>query len=361
MPPTPTRTSSSPARRTLVVGGGIGGLAAAIALRDAGWEVMVLERSAVHGAPAAGLALWPNGVRALYRLGLGPALDGIATRVPEIAIRRPDGTPLARYDGAALERRWGAPLVAVHRAELLAVLLERLGRDAVRSGAEVELVEEGGVRLTDGTVLEGDLVVGADGLRSVTRSAVLCDGEPRPAGLVAFRGVAHCDRLVRSGEWWGAGAIAGLLPLTGGRVYWYVACHERDEEPVAALADRLAAPVADTVAATPAGTVLRYPLADRRPVRQLVGPRIALVATCLGRALATADLATALRRYERERGPASARLVRGSRSAARLALARSPLVRSARDRLLAATPQALHLRRLGRLLQLPPAPAEAVA
>ena len=155
--PAPHRTPARPSgpRRALVVGGGVGGLAAAIAIRSAGWEVEVLERGTVRAAPGAGLALWPNGVRALRALGMGDAIAPIAARVPEMAVRRPDGRVLGRFDGAAVERRWGAPLLAVHRADLLAAELDHLGADRVRQCTEVELVEEGGVRLTDGTRARG--------------------------------------------------------------------------------------------------------------------------------------------------------------------------------------------------------------
>src|SRR5918994_685148 len=149
--PTPTRTSAQ--RRALVVGG-----------------------------PVGGLALWPNGIRSLRALGLGDAVQRIAARVPEMAIRRPDGRLLGRFDGDAIERRWGAPLLAVHRADLLAAELAHLGAARVRHCTEVELVEEGGVRLTDGTVLEADLVVGADGLGSGTPHGVVCDGPPAAPG-----------------------------------------------------------------------------------------------------------------------------------------------------------------------------------
>ena len=379
-------------RRALVVGGGVGGLAAAIAIRSAGWEVEVLERGTVRAAPGAGLALWPNGVRALRALGLGDALAPIAARVPEMALHRAGGRVLGRFDGAAVERRWGAPLLAVHRADLLAAELDHLGAGRVRQCTEVELVEEGGVRLTDGSVLEADLVVGADGLGSVTRSVVLSDGPPRPAGIVAFRGVAPADGPVPAGEWWGAGALAGLLPLPGDRAYWYVAARAREVEAAAgerpaavaaALAERLSPLVADAVGRTAPGLIVRHELADRRAGRRLVGERLALLgdaahpmlpflgqgacsalddAAALARALQQEDgLAAALRRYERERGAASARLVRASRSAARVALMRSAPGRAVRDALLATTPQAVHLRRLGRTLQLRPARLEAVA
>lgn len=397
--------------RALVVGGGIGGLAAAIAVRGAGWDVDVLERCGIGAAPGAGLSLWPNGVRALHELGLGEAVEAAAVRVPEVAIRRADGKVLMRLDADAIERRWGAPLLAIHRGELLEAALERLGatapqplagrarRDAVapsghpsagrrRRGAavvhrhaEVELVEEGGVRLTDGTVLEADLVIGADGLRSTTRGALLPESEPRDSGLVALRGVVAWRGELDAGEWWATGLLGGLLPLRGSRAYWYMACHAADEAPPVELAARLGGPVADAVAATPPSLVRRHALVDRPPETRITGARLALVgdaahpmlpflgqgacaalqdAACLGRALAAEEqLAPALRRYESERGAATARLVRASRSAARIALVRSPRLRAVRDGMMAATPQRIHLRRLGRALELAPVPVEA--
>ena len=245
-------------------------------------------------------------MRALRELGLGEAVEAAAVRVPEVAIRRADGNALLRLDADAIERRWGAPLLAIHRGELLEAALERLGataprpragqtrRDAapvehptagrrrrgaavVHRHAEVELVEEGGVRLSDGTVLEADLVIGADGLRSITRGALLPESEPRNSGLVALRGVVAWRGELEAGEWWASGLLGGLLPLRGSRAYWYMACHAVDEAPPVELAARLGGPVADAVAATPRSLVRRHALLDRPPETRMTGERLALV------------------------------------------------------------------------------------
>src|SRR5262245_16448905 len=111
--------------RAAVVGAGIGGLAAAAGLRRSGLEVTVHEQSPALAPLGAGLTLWPNGARALRALGLAE-LPGAALRGGGVRSFR-DGAVLNALDEDALERRYGAPLVAVHRAELQSALLDLAG------------------------------------------------------------------------------------------------------------------------------------------------------------------------------------------------------------------------------------------
>ncbi len=356
-----------------IAGGGIGGLAAAVALRKAGLEVTVLERSQELQPIGAGLSIWPNGVRALRAIGLGELADPAHARPADGALRRADGSELAAFDGAALDARFGAPLVGLHRGELLGGLLRR-AQDAgadVRWAAQVESVDEDRIRFAGGETIKADLIVGADGIHSVIRAAVLGDGAPIDSGLIAWRGIATGPAAAApAGEWWGPGAAAGVLPLAGDQTYWYVAY--RGTAGDAAELDRqlqpFGEPINAIVAATPEGDRLSHALFDRDPAKHwsrgpltLLGdaahPMLPFLgqgacsaledAVALGVAVSSAgSIPEALAAYEAERRPRTAKLVKGSRQASKVALARSPIARAIRDRLVATVPAGMRLRQL---------------
>ncbi|WP_280457423.1 FAD-dependent monooxygenase [Nocardia carnea] len=206
--------------KVVIVGGGIGGLATAAAFHRQGWEVEILERAAEFTEVGAGLTIQPNGLRALDLLGVGEVRRIGRVVDPPSGIRAENGTWLIRNDIGALKRfgQW----VTVHRAELIALLLAELPADTLHPGAEVRQVHpDGTVEHTAGTT-SGDLVVGADGLRSVTRRSLWPAGpEPRYAGYTTWRFLAENQTVAQSVETWGSGARFGQVPMPGGRVYCY--------------------------------------------------------------------------------------------------------------------------------------------
>ncbi len=354
-------------KEVAVIGAGIGGLATALGLTRAGWSPTVYEADTELRALGAGLSIWPNGSRALCMLGLADMLEEHPWSGG--ALRRADGSPLAEFDPAAIVRRYAAPLIGVHRAELQEALLGALGPQRVRTGARLSAIDGEQLRFADGSVVRAGLVVGADGINSTVRAALLADGEPRDSGLVAYRGVARADGPVPVGEWWGPGSVAGLLELGGGRVYWYLA--HRGEPDRSALPGLVAAygdAVAEVVSATRDEDVLVHRLLDRDPVPSWSRGRVTLLGDAahpmlpfLGQgansaledavALAAAvseeeDLGQALERYEGERVGATAALVRGSRKAAKAALMGSGPGRRVRDVLVSRLPEAARLRQL---------------
>lgn len=354
-------------RHAAVVGAGIGGLAAAIALRQAGWEATVYEAAPEARPLGAGLSIWPNGVRALRELGLAdfaaaaPRADG--------ALRRADGSAVAEFDPDALEARFGAPLVGFHRADLHEGLIAAVGAERLRTGMRLKDLVDGELLFDDGSSTRADLVVGADGLRSTVRAALLGDGDPRDAGIVAFRGVAEFGDAVPAGEWWGPDSVAGLLPLGGGRVYWYLA--HRGDPDRAALPKLLAEygePVREVARRTDEEQVLVHRLYDRDPAPSwsrgtatLLGdaahPMLPFLgqgagsaledAVALGAAIAgEADVEAALASYEQARLERTTALVAGSRKAAKAALLSSRVGRKVRNALVARAPESIRLRQL---------------
>jgi salicylate hydroxylase len=186
--------------RALVVGAGVGGLSAALALGEAGFTVSVFERGKTISELGAGLQLTPNATRALGKLGALEAVAAAAFAPEAIVIQRGrDGSQIARLPLADAERRWGAPYLALHRGDLQAALLKTvlkahktqftLEREAVGVASDGETVALGLKRGLLSLSERGDALVGADGLWSKMRERLGLGGpqDVNPLGLTAFR------------------------------------------------------------------------------------------------------------------------------------------------------------------------------
>jgi len=212
-----------------IIGGGIGGLAAASALQRQGIGVTVFERNPELREIGAGLTLWANGVQVLRHLGLADALTTVSARLTHFECWSWRGKRLGSMRLDTIERRVGAPSLGIHRADLLRRLSGAVDRGSIHLYAHCVgfRSEQGHVisHFADGHELQTDLLVGADGLHSVIREQLLGKQPPRYSGYTCWRGVAlfedaHVSPGISS-ETWGRGRRFGMLPIGNGRVFWY--------------------------------------------------------------------------------------------------------------------------------------------
>jgi 2-polyprenyl-6-methoxyphenol hydroxylase-like FAD-dependent oxidoreductase len=200
--------------RAIVVGGGIGGLAAAIPLARHGWHVEVLEQAQALASAGTALGMWPQAMRALAVLGLG-APARAAGPVPTASVfLRPDGGRIGSVDLAALGTRAGEQLRILPRPALLALLAAALPDGVLRLGKQVTDPDE----LTRS---RADVVIGADGLHSRVRAGVFGQrSRPRYTGSTVWRGSAH-GLTPGMSETWGKGSLFGITPHDEHSTNWY--------------------------------------------------------------------------------------------------------------------------------------------
>jgi salicylate hydroxylase len=342
----------------IVVGAGIGGLTAALALARAGVEVRVLEQAPALREVGAGIQIAPNATRILHRLGLAEGLARVGVRPESIDVRRwDDGRPLWQEPlGQAVVRRFGAPYYHLYRPDLLALLSEALPTGVIHLGHRVtELTERGDgveVALAGGAVTRADAVIGADGIHSVVRAALLGPESPRFSGSQAYRGlvpagrVAHLGLPRRFALWLGPGRHFVHYYVAGGRFLNFVAICPAGEWRLESWSAR--GEVADALAEfsgwhPQVGAIIgaavethRWALYDREPLPRWSVGRVSLLgdaahamlpflaqgacqavedAVVLARCLSEADpasAAAALSRYEEIRKPRASRIQRGS-------------------------------------------------
>jgi len=230
--------------RILIAGGGIAGLTLATALSRVGLDAELVERDTEWRTVGAGIAVQPNGVRVLRGLGLGPALDAGGTRIDRWLFRDQDGVVLSEIEMHAV---WGdiGPFIGIDRARLQEVLRAkacvpcRLGMWVTRASPTECGVA---VELSDGTQAEYGLVVGADGIRSTVRPAVLGATSPVYGGQMAWRSLSPVRPAgVEGVEFWlGDGCFFGLCPVGGGRTYGFANVRQSQiHDPVPGRLERL--------------------------------------------------------------------------------------------------------------------------
>jgi 2-polyprenyl-6-methoxyphenol hydroxylase-like FAD-dependent oxidoreductase len=356
--------------KAIIVGAGIGGTSAALALRRAGIEAASFEQAPQLSRYGGGFTIWINGIRAAQSIGLGEHIEAIghAMEVWQAVTWR--GRLLVEWPIGELGRKLGAPVLGVSRPALHNMFVEALDSDVIVLGArctEFRQDEDGVTAIFDGGREEhGDIVIGADGYQSVIRAQLLGPEEPRYAGYTVWRASLDFDHeRAPHGHFrlhWGRGARFLFFYLGGGQLYWaaLVKAPPGGLDPEgghkAAVLEHFRGfvePVEAMIEATDERSIVRQDVYDRHPAKRWGEGRATLLgdaahpmspdqgqganqaiedavvlAQCLS---ADGDIAAALRAYEQRRMTRTAGFVKNSRTIASLGLRRAPVFCGIRD------------------------------
>ncbi len=362
--------------RVAVIGGGLGGAAAALALRRRGIEADIYERVPELAEIGAGLNLSPNALKAFRYLGCEDDAVEIGYRAPDQVIRSyRSGRVLARQKRAGdVVEKFGATFLSIHRADLLDIFVRRLPDSAVHLDAActgVETTASGAVaHFADGRSVEADAIVGADGIHSAVRKSVFGPDDPRFTGCICWRGLVPVEAIADTQygrdmtAWWGPHGHIVHYPVRRGELINFVAHYDSDgwrEESWTHECD--GAEMMETYARwnedllrliRASDKYFKWALYDRDPMEQWTQGRVTLLGdaahpmlpylgqgACMavedGCILAEAiarrpdDLEGALAAYERLRKPRTTRAQLGSRFRAKQNHLASPVARFKRD------------------------------
>ena len=279
----------------LIIGGGIGGLAAAVALRRAGIAAQVFERAPQIREVGAGLTIWSPAVTALRRMGLEEQVMPLGPEIDRFKLLSPGGQVISSTNIDDISRASGAASLVVHRADLQRVLLEALPPEQVHTEKECREViqDQDGVtvRFADGTEARGSIVVGADGIRSAVAASLFGEENLRFAGYYCYRAMAATP------EFRGNEVISILLPgmqfglfprVRQAEAYWFLC---RNSPPGAgapedrrnhsalleSIAARLPVDIGDMIAHTDSSRILIDDVFDRPPRRHWGRGRVTLL------------------------------------------------------------------------------------
>lgn len=370
-------------RKILIAGAGIGGLTLGIALRRLGFEVEIYEKASNLLTIGWGIAVAPNGLLALRHIDLDQPVLQAASTIRQVQMKTSAGKKLKEISLGALEARVGGSVVTLNRGELHKIFLEAFGESGLyisnaASGFREEK-EQVILTLNNGKEVEGDLLVGADGIRSIIRQQLFPNVELHYSGYTAWRGLSEETNLLSEGIYLsilGRGIRFGCTSLGNKSISWYATYltspgQEEVDSPQTLLMKRYqdwCFPVSEIIASTPNSSMKQSDIYDANPLALWSSQRVTLLGDAAhpmtpdinqgaGQTIEDAiilasllhkssTLQEALNLYEYHRIPRTSQIVKQSHQSGKIEHLQNPILWSLRNAIYAWTPVEILLKQL---------------
>lgn len=367
-----------------IIGGGIGGLCAAVTLQKQGFSVNVYETAPTFQPVGAGIGIGSNAMKALMDIGVGEKVFVNGNVLHKQVFLNDKGRILNSIDFSVLKERFGQENITIHRADLHGTFLDALNPNTIHYNKRCVNVEQNGDKVTayfeDNTVVTADLLIAADGIHSPIRKKLVPNSEPRYSGYTCWRGITKNNGKVdkfTSTEIWSTTGRFGMAPMKNGQVYWFACINAREKDlfyqnlerdEIASLFNSFPNVVSKLIKETQPEHILHHDILDIKPLRQFAFGRIVLLGDAAhattpnmgqgaGQAIEDAivlghafqqfpDVKKALAFYEEKRVARTAKVINLSRQIGVAAQLRSRSLASSRDLLFPLIPSKLLLHRL---------------
>lgn len=379
-------------QKTIVIGGGLGGLSAANALQQLGLDVSVYEKAAELKEVGAGIVLAANAMKALDKLGIGEQVRKKGSAVKKAEIRTWDGKLLVNLPVHEQAKQYGTYSYLIHRADLQSILYQNLKPDTVILGKKLISIEQDVSRISaifeKEAAVEGDLLIGADGVHSQVRRLLIGSAPLRYSGFTAIRGISQFDdvrfpiELGGGFEAWGPGKRFGFSHLGKGRIFWFAAINtpegtlKTDQNRKVTALEHFRGwwgPIEAVIESTKETDILTHEVFDRKPIKSWSQGRAILLGDAahpmlpnLGQGGAQAiedaivlsrciekhpeNIQQAFKDFEKLRIPRTTQIVRGSRVMGRFMQLENPAAIHFRNLLLSTMPGSIQIKPLEWLI-----------
>lgn len=370
-----------------IIGAGIGGLTAAIALEQKGIRTRIFEQAERIKPVGAGIILANNAMQVYEKLGLRKTIEENGNVISSMNITQPDLNPLSKIDLTYFEQKHRTKNIAIHRGALQQLLLDRLKSTEINLHHALTSVVENSngysLMFANGKQVQSSVILGADGLNSVVRQHMFPNNSLRNAHQVCWRGITEYTLPNQFkhelNEAWGKSERFGFVPIAENTVYWYAvksfrkSKHELSVDDLPHYFSDYDPVIQDLISSTKKERVNTAEISDLKPTHTwfrdtlcLIGdsahattPNIGqgacqaiedafVLAECLGKY----EVGQAFSEYQRLRLPKAHRVVKTSWLVGKVAHLNNPLLRSVRNQLLRLTPASVNRKQNAQLFQL---------